>query len=137
MNIGQLRRFGDLLSKKIELFESITNDCLVKDEDLVINWLKLSNAVHVFRKNSARQKGENMIFILRYNDENPLVARYEQTIHRIMLNPVMANLVCVDEEIARVTEGKIELALFAQEFDEALPSIVDGLARSFTAKNRS
>lgn len=128
MDIEKIARLGDKLRVRIGFFETVPNSRLINDKSLVIKWINLSNAVTQFRRISAKQRGQNMIAVLRYNDENPVVPRHEQTIHRIMLSPLMINLVCIEEKMVRVAETKCELALFYQQLEEALPSIADELA---------
>jgi len=141
LGIEKIARLGDKLSARIGFFETVPNSRLINDKSLVKKWMNLSNAVTQFRRISVRQRGQNMIAVLRYNDENPVVPRHEQTIHRIMLSPLMINLVCIDEEMVRVTEGKCQLALYYQQFEKALPSIADELARTIrrnkTAQQRA
>ncbi len=127
MEIVSLMRLGDKLLERIKFFEDVQNKVLATDPELALKYVRLSNAVWVFRQKSVRLRGYDQIKIMQYSEGNQLFSRMDRTIHRILANPAMMELICLDEDSARVTEGKTEIALLSQAFDEVIPEIAKSM----------
>ena len=131
------KQTGRDLVAGIEFFERVDNAVLAGDADLANEWVDLSDRVTNFRRGEVKLRGTDSLLMQEFNDEIDLYARFDQTIHRILVNPLFVYFICMSDEFARITEKKIELAIFSQYFTAAIPEMAGGMAATFGLSDKA